>query len=54
VRVAVFYTKLDTRLLRPLLEADKAPAFVELRRALTTIDRIVADYVTNARLQRAA
>ena len=54
IRVAVFYTKLDARLLRPLLEADKPPAPLELRRALTTIEHIVADYVTNARLQPAA
>jgi hypothetical protein len=54
MRVAVFYTKLRDRLLRPLLEADKPPAPAELRRALTTIDRITNDYVTNARLGRAA
>ena len=33
IRVAVFYTKLYDRLLRPLLEADRPPAPVELRRA---------------------
>jgi predicted MarR family transcription regulator len=49
IRVAVFYTKLDARLLRPLLEAHKPPAPPELRRALTTIEHIVADYVTTAR-----
>ncbi|MGH9284587.1 MAG: hypothetical protein ACRD0M_02780 [Acidimicrobiales bacterium] len=54
IRVAVFYTKLDTRLLRPLLDADKPPAPLELRRALATIEHIVADYVTNARLRPAA
>lgn len=54
IRVAVFYTKLDTRLLRPLLEADKPPAPPELRRALSTIEHAIADYVTNARLQPAA
>jgi len=54
IRVAVFYTKLQARLLRPLLEADKPPAPVELRRALATVERVVGDYVTNARLGLAA
>jgi len=53
-RVAVFYTKLDRRLLRPLLEADKPPAPLELRRALGAIDRALTDSVTNARLGTAA
>jgi hypothetical protein len=50
----VFYTKLQTRLLRSLLEADKPPAPVELRRAIATVDRVLGDYVTNARLGIAA
>jgi hypothetical protein len=54
IRVAVFYTKLQARLLRPLLDADKPPAPVELRRALATVERILGDYVTNARLGAAA
>jgi hypothetical protein len=54
IRVAVFYTKLQARLLRPLLEADKPPAPVELRRALATVERVLGDYVTNARLGAAA
>ena len=54
IRVAVFYTKLRERLLGPLLDADQPPAPIELRRALSTIDRSVADYVTNARIGRAA
>ena len=53
-RVAVFYTKLDRRLLRPLLEADKPPGPIEVRRALATIDRAITDYVANARLRTAA
>jgi hypothetical protein len=53
-RVAVFYTKLRDRLLRPLLDADTPPAPIELRRALATIDRAVQDYVTNARIGNAA
>ena len=54
IRVAVFYTKLHARLLRPLLEANQPPAPIELRRALATIERILGDYVTNARLGAAA
>jgi hypothetical protein len=53
-RVAVFYTKLHRRLLHPLLEADRPPAPIEVRRALATIDRTIADYITNARLGTAA
>jgi hypothetical protein len=53
-RVAVFYPKLADRLLAPLLEANKPPAPIELRRALATIDHAIADYVTKARLQPAA
>ena len=42
IRVAVFYTKLHDRLLRPLLAAaDQPPAPIELRRALATIDRAI-------------
>jgi hypothetical protein len=50
LRVAIFYTKLQDRLLRPLLEADRPPAPPQLRRALTTVDRIIRDYIINARL----
>jgi hypothetical protein len=45
VRVAVFYTKLQNRLLRPLLAADHPPAPPELRRALAAIDRAVNEHV---------
>jgi hypothetical protein len=54
IRVAVFYTKLRDRLLGPLLDADQPPATAELRRALSTIDHAVTDYVTNARIGVAA
>jgi len=54
IRVAVFFTKLQDRLLLPLLDADKPPAPVELQRALATIDRALGDYVTTARLGAAA
>ncbi len=53
-RVAVFYTKLDRRLLHPVLEADRPPAPLEVRRALATIDRALGDYVAQARLGMAA
>jgi hypothetical protein len=54
-RVAVFYNKVHDRVLRPLLAApDHPPAPIELRRAMSTIDRIVAESVTNARLGHAA
>ena len=53
-RVAVFYTKLRSRLLHPLLEADKPPAPLEVRRALATIDHTLSDYLANARLGTAA
>jgi hypothetical protein len=54
IRVAVFYTKVHRRLLEPLLDADKPPAPIELRRALRTIDSAVNDYVTRARIRPAA
>ena len=50
IRVAVFYTKLQNRLLRPLLDADKPPAPTDVRRALKTLERAVNDYVLGARL----
>jgi hypothetical protein len=54
IRVAVFYTKVHARLLGPLLEADQPPAPLELRKALGTIEHVLGDYVTNARLGIAA
>jgi hypothetical protein len=55
IRAAVFYTKVRTRLLGPLLDsADQPPAPTELRRALATIDRTIDTYITNARLGTAA
>jgi predicted MarR family transcription regulator len=54
IRVAVFYTKLRARLLVPLLDADRLHAPVEMRRALGTVERIMGDYVANARLGIAA
>jgi len=54
IRVAVFYTKLQNRLLRPLLAADKPPARLEIRRALATLEHAVNQYTLNARLGVAA
>ena len=42
IRVAVFYTKLRNRLLRPLLDADRPPAKAEIRQALRTLEHAVA------------
>jgi hypothetical protein len=50
IRVAVFYTKLQNQLLRPLLDADKPPAQTEIRRALTTLEQAVKNYTNTARL----
>jgi hypothetical protein len=50
IRVAVFYSKLQDRLLRPLLDADKPPAPIPVRRALATLEHAVNDYVHSARL----
>jgi predicted MarR family transcription regulator len=54
LRAAVFYTKVHDRVLAPLLSPDKPPAPLELRRALTTIDHIIDNYVNNARLPPAS
>ena len=54
IRVAVFYTKLHNRLLRPLLAADQPQAPPALRQALRAIDQHVDDYITRARLGKAA
>jgi len=53
-RVAIFYTKVHDRLLRPLIAADAPPAPTELRQALRVIDRHVDAYADNARLGDAA
>ena len=50
IRVAVFYTKVHDRLLRPLLSADRPPAPLPVRQALRALDRAVDDYVNNARM----
>ena len=50
IQVAVFYTKLQNRLLRPLLDTDKPSAKIEIRRALATLQHAVEEYIQNARL----
>jgi hypothetical protein len=54
VSMAVFYTKLHNRLLRPLMAARQPQAPADLRDALRVIDRQVDDYVTRVRLGKAA
>jgi len=49
-RVALFYTKVHDRLLRPLIAANLPPAPIELRRALKTINQQVGNYITEARM----
>lgn len=53
IRVAVFYTKLQNRLLRPLLDANNPPAPIEVRRALATLETAVSNYIQHARLATA-
>ena len=54
IRWALFYTKLQDRLLGPLLAADQPPAPVELRRALRVIAASVDQYIDAARMKPAA
>jgi hypothetical protein len=54
VRFAVFYTKLHNRLLRPLMAADQPQAPPELRQALDLITQHIDDYISRARLGKAA
>jgi hypothetical protein len=54
IKFAVFYTKLHNRLLRPLMAADQPQAPPDLREALRTLNRHVDDYISRARLEKAA
>jgi predicted MarR family transcription regulator len=54
IKFAVFYTKLHNRLLRPLMAANQAQAPPELRQALRTLSQHVDDYISGARLGKAA
>ena len=53
-RIAIFYTKIHDRLLRPLIAANKPPAPPELRHALHVVDRHLTDYLRHARVGNAA
>jgi hypothetical protein len=53
-KMAIFYTKLHNRLLRPLLAADQPQAPPGLRQALRAIDQHIDDYISRARLGKAA
>jgi predicted MarR family transcription regulator len=53
-RVAVFYTKVHDRILRPLITANRPPAPPELRAALRTVDAHVRGYIRAAHLGNAA
>jgi hypothetical protein len=53
-RLAIFYTKLNDRLLRPPLAADQPQAPPDLRQALAAIDHHVNDHIARARLKTAA
>jgi hypothetical protein len=47
-RVAIFYTKVHNRLLRPLTAANDPPAPLALRQALRAINHHVDDYIREA------
>jgi hypothetical protein len=49
-RVAIFYTKVYGRLLRPLLAADHPPAQTHLRQALRVIDAHITSSINHARV----
>ena len=53
-RIAIYNTKLYTRLLRPQASTDQPQAPPGLRHALAVIDRHVDDYIARARLKPAA
>jgi predicted MarR family transcription regulator len=54
IRVAVFYTTLHGRLLRPLLATDQPRHIPEVRQALRVIDNHVLRSIDRARLPTAA
>ena len=53
-RVAIFYTKVHDRLLRPLIAANTPPAPAPLRQALKTIDEHIDDYLNDAHMANVA
>jgi hypothetical protein len=50
MRIAVFYTKVHDRLLKPLTAANTVPAPLPLRQALRVIDTYVDDYIGQSRI----
>jgi hypothetical protein len=52
IKFALFYIKVHSRLLRPLIAADQSQAPPELRRVLGTLNRHVDDYISRASLGR--
>jgi len=54
IRIAVFYTKVRARVLGPLLDAQPPNMTLGLRRAMTAIDNVVDEFVTNSRMGIAA
>jgi hypothetical protein len=54
VHVAIFYTKVYGRLLRPLLADDRPPASSELRQALRVVDTHIVAAIDRAHLPTAA
>jgi hypothetical protein len=54
MRVALFYTKVHDRLLRPLFAADQPSAPLPLRHALHVIDTNLDTYIDHARIRPAA
>jgi DNA-binding HxlR family transcriptional regulator len=49
-RVAMVCTKLQNRLLHPLLDANHRRAPIEIRRALAILEHAITEYVKTARL----
>ena len=54
LRVAVFYTKTRDRILGPLLDAQPPHIPPGLRRALSAVDKVLDEFVTDARMGIAA
>jgi hypothetical protein len=54
LRFAIFYTKIHTRVLRPLIASDQPQAPPQLRAALRTIDHHIDQRLAHARLPAAA
>lgn len=54
IRVAVFYTKVRARILGPILDAQPPHMTVGLRRAMTAVDNVIDEFVTDARMGIAA